>query len=82
MQVDVRVLLKEGIADAEAETVKRSLNLLGIEVKDLKVSKVYSLFVDAESDEEAIKIAQEACEKLLANPVINNFEIEVKHDRT
>lgn len=80
MQVDVRVFLKKGIADAEAETVKRSLSMLGVDVKEVRVSKVYSLFVEAGNDEEAIKIANEACEKLLANPVINDFEIEVKHD--
>ncbi|MDY6985627.1 MAG: phosphoribosylformylglycinamidine synthase subunit PurS [Candidatus Thermoplasmatota archaeon] len=81
MQVDVRVFLKSGIADAEAETVERSLNMLGVDVKEVRVSKVYSLFVDAGNDEDAMKVANEACEKLLANPVINDFEIEVKHDQ-
>lgn len=81
MQVDVRVFLKSGIADAEAETVERSLNMLGVDVEGVRVSKVYSLFVDAGNDEDAMKVANEACEKLLANPVINDFEIEVKHDQ-
>jgi phosphoribosylformylglycinamidine synthase len=80
MQVDVRVFLKDGIADAEAETVKRSLKLLGVDVMDVSVSKVYSLSVGKDNEQEALKIANEACEKLLANPVINDFKIEVKHD--
>lgn len=80
MQVDVRVFLKGGIADAEAETVKRSLKLLGVDVMDVSVSKVYSLRVDANNEQEALKTANEACEKLLANPVINDFKIEVRHD--
>ncbi len=78
MQVDVRVFLKKGIADAEADTVKRSLNMLGVDVKEVRVSKVYSLFVE---DGDAMKVANEACEKLLVNPVINDFEIEVKNDQ-
>jgi len=80
MQVDVRVFLKSGIADAEAETVKRSLKLLGVDVMDVSVSKVYSLHVGKDNEQEALKIANEACEKLLANPVINDFKIEVSHD--
>ena len=76
--VDVRVVLKKGILDAEAETVRKSLNLLGIGVSGVETAKVYTLLIESEEEKMAKRVAEEACSKLLANPVINDFEIEVR----
>jgi phosphoribosylformylglycinamidine synthase len=76
--VDVRVVLKKGILDAEAETVRKSLNLLGIGVSGVETAKVYTLLIESEEEKMAKRVAEEACGKLLANPVINDFEIEVR----
>jgi len=46
--VDVRVVLKKGILDAEAETVWKSLNLLGIDVMGVETAKVYTLLIESE----------------------------------
>ena len=76
--VEVRIELKHGVLDAEGETVAKSLNLLGFPAKKVKTVKVYGITVDAKSEDEAKKIAENASKKLLANPVIQNYFIEAK----
>lgn len=73
--VEVRVELKPGILDAEAESVKKSLGLLGIPVRAVTTAKVYTLTF-AEADRAAAeRRAREAVERLLANPVIHRVDL-------
>ncbi len=76
--LEVRIELKKGVIDAEGETVKKSLNLLGYKVEDVDTVSVYSINIDARSEKEAVKELDEACRRLLANPVIQNYTITVK----
>jgi phosphoribosylformylglycinamidine synthase subunit PurS len=75
---EVRIELKAGVLDAEGETVGKSLKLLGFPVKGVKSVKVYDIVLDAVSEEDAKKKAENAAKKLLANPVIQNYFIRVK----
>jgi len=70
--------LKKGVMDAEGETIAKSLNLLGYPVSNVSTAKIYEVEVEAESKEKAIELVNEACLKLLVNPVINNFQLRVK----
>ncbi|RLI95770.1 MAG: phosphoribosylformylglycinamidine synthase PurS protein [Candidatus Altiarchaeales archaeon] len=76
--IEVRIELKKGVIDAEGETVKKSLRLLGYNVDGVNTIKVYSIKINAESKEKAINEIDEACKRLLANPVIQNYKISVK----
>jgi len=76
--IEVRVELKEGVVDAEGETVKKSLNLMGYSVDGVDTVKVYVLRINAETEDEAVKEMDEACRRLLANPVIQNYKVTVK----
>lgn len=75
--VEVRVSLKEGVLDAEGETVAKSLGLLGFDVKKVEAVKAYKVTVAAKTKDEAKKTVTEACERLLANPVIQDYEVRV-----
>jgi len=75
---EVRIELKAGVLDAEGETVGKSLKLLGFPVKGVKSVKVYDIVMDAVSEEDAKRKAENAAKKLLANPVIQNYFICVK----
>ncbi|UOY10196.1 phosphoribosylformylglycinamidine synthase subunit PurS [Methanonatronarchaeum sp. AMET6-2] len=76
MTVDIK--LKPGMLDPEGDTIKRSLNLLGYdEVEEARVGKKIMLKVDGDSPEKAREEVEEMCQKLLANPVIHNYEIRV-----
>ena len=75
--VEVRVELKKGVADPEGKNTEKALGLLGIQAKKVKSVKVYTFEVDGD-EKEAMAVAEEACSKLLANPVVHNYRIEVR----
>lgn len=75
--VTITVSLKEGILDPEASTIRRALADLGFPTLDLKTSRQFTVRLDAASAEEARSRATAMCERLLANPVIHHYEVEV-----
>lgn len=79
-QLKIEISLKQGHSDPEGETTAGLLRELGYKVDDAKVSKVYNMLLDAESREEAKMKAREICERLLANPTKDNYEISVKEE--
>jgi phosphoribosylformylglycinamidine synthase PurS subunit len=70
------VELKSGILDAEAESVQKSLTLLGIpSLHRVTMARIYDLEFDGLTRDEAEARAQEAVDRLLANPVIHRVEL-------
>lgn len=68
--------LKAAVADAEGESVARSLSLLGIDgVRSVRTSRGYALEFEGVSASEARRRAQEAVDRLLANPVIHRVSV-------
>jgi phosphoribosylformylglycinamidine synthase len=75
----VNVMLKDGIADPQGMTIERALPALGFTgVVGVRVGKRIRLEVDATSEEEARERVQQMCERLLANPVIESFEVTLE----
>ena len=69
--------LKE-LLDPQGKAVLGGLKNLGLgAVEDVRVGKHISLQIEAASEEEAKSLAEEASKKLLANPVMEFYEIEV-----
>jgi phosphoribosylformylglycinamidine synthase PurS subunit len=77
----VLVRPKGGILDPQGEAVERSLRQLGFSVGDARVGRVIDLEVEAASTEEARAQVERMCERLLANPLIESYEIDVGDDR-
>jgi len=78
-KAEIRVELKKGILDAEAKTVQNSLHLLGFkDVGDVRTAKIFIVEINSPTKEKAQEEVEEACKRLLANPVINNYSITVK----
>ena len=76
--VQVKVMPLKELLDPQGKAVISGLGNLGFNnVEDVRVGKNISLQIDATSKEEARKIAEEASRKLLANPVMEYFEIEI-----
>jgi len=76
--VRVQVLPKADILDPQGQAVEKALASMGYKgVKDLKVGREVVFKVEAESESEARNKAKEMCERLLANPVIEDYKIEV-----
>jgi phosphoribosylformylglycinamidine synthase len=67
-----------GIADPAGATVERALPALGYtNVKDVHIGKTIRLVVDAPDAEAAAAQVKEMCERLLANPVIEAYEVTI-----
>ena len=82
MRATVLVRPKGGILDPQGEAVERSLRQLGFPVGDAKVGRVIDLEVEAASAEEARAHVERMCERLLANPLIESYEIELEGRRS
>ena len=76
----IEVGLKPGHNDPEGETTARLLRELGYEVEDVKISKVYKISLRAESRKEAETKAEEMCNKLLANPTKDYYEVAIEEE--
>lgn len=76
--VQVKVMPLKDLLDPQGKAVMGGLKNLGISsVTDVRIGKHIDLQVEAATKEEAIAIAEEATKKLLANPVMEYFEIQV-----
>ncbi len=73
----VTVRLKHGVLDPEAETTQRALERLGFDLDDLRSADRFEIDLDAESAEEAADRADEMAERLLANPTIHDYDVDV-----
>ena len=73
----VTVRLKRGVLDPEAETTQRSLERLGFDLDDLRSADRFEIDLDAESTDAAVERVDEMAERLLANPTIHDYEVEV-----
>ena len=66
------------LLDPQGKAVLGGLSNLGLkEIRDVRIGKHISLQVEADSEEQARMLADEAAKKLLANPVMEYFEVEV-----
>jgi phosphoribosylformylglycinamidine synthase len=77
-RVVVDVMLKPEILDPQGKAVHGALPRLGVEgVSDVRQGKRFELEVDGEVTEERLAQLHEIAEKLLSNPVIEDFEVHV-----
>jgi phosphoribosylformylglycinamidine synthase len=74
----VLVQLKPGILDVQGTSVRRALGGLGFaEVRDLRVGKLLELELEAGDPATARRRVEEMCARLLANPVTEDFTVEI-----
>jgi phosphoribosylformylglycinamidine synthase PurS subunit len=77
MRATVLVRPKAGILDPQGEAVESSLRQLGFPVGEARVGRVIDLDLEAATADEARGEIERMCERLLANPLIESYEIEV-----
>ena len=78
MRARVFVTLKPSVFDPQGTTVAEALHTLGYaSVSDVRQGKYFELEIAAATADEAKKIASELSQKVLANPVIESFRVEV-----
>jgi phosphoribosylformylglycinamidine synthase len=79
MRVKIFVSLKQGVLDPQGKAIEHSLHSLGYgEVRDVRMGKYLELEVEAASRAAAEARVREMCDKLLANPVIEDYRFEIQ----
>ena len=82
MRATVLVRPKPGILDPQGQTVEESLRKLGFRVAQARVGRLVELDVEASSRDEAREQLDQMCRQLLANPLIESYEIELAPEET
>jgi phosphoribosylformylglycinamidine synthase subunit PurS len=78
MKARVIVTLKDGILDPQGKAIEGALKSLGIDgIDSVRQGKIFEVEVAAEDRTAAAGVLRGACEKLLANQVIEDFQVEV-----
>ena len=77
MKATVLVRPKPGILDPQGEAVETSLRHLGFAVEAARVGRLVELELEATDPERARDELEQMCEQLLANPLIESYEITV-----
>lgn len=76
-RVPVQIIPRAGILDPQGTAVAGALRALGFDgVRDVHVGRFVTVDVDAATPAKAERAVRAMCEKLLANPVIEDFRIE------
>ena len=78
MKARVTVTLKDGVLDPQGKAIQGALASLGVAgVTSVRQGKVFDIELSGADPARAEGVLREACEKLLANTVIENYRVEV-----
>ena len=80
MKATVLVRPKQGILDPQGQAVESSLRQLGFSVGEARIGRVVDIEVDSEDPAKARAEVERMCEQLLANPLIESYEIELSEE--
>ncbi len=77
----VNVTLRKSILDPKGKAAHHALQDLGLtDINEVRIGKLIELDIDAKSKDDALEIAETACMKLLANEVMEDFEITINEN--
>lgn len=78
MKVQVLIRLKPGVLDVQGKAVSAGLDNMGFSgVEDIRIGKLIELRLAEPDKEKARAYVQDMCEKLLANTIIESYEIRI-----
>ena len=74
----VNITLRKSILDPKGKAAHHAMQNLGLtNIEDVRIGKLVEMNIEAASKEEAKSLAETACEKLLANEVMEDFTVEI-----
>lgn len=77
-RAQIKITLKPVVLDAQGATIERALHNLGFAgVSGVRMGKFIELAVEAEDDNTARRQVEEMCQQLLANPIIEEYRVEI-----
>jgi len=79
IKAEVYITLKSTVADPQGLTVKHALESLGHrKIADVRMGKIVTVELDVDDKDKAKKQLDDMCKKLLANPIIENYRINLQ----
>lgn len=82
LKAQVYVTLKSGVLDPQGEAVKRSLHVFGYDqVENLRIGKFIEVWLKGDDPAAARKELEAMSDQLLANPVIENYTVELVEEK-
>jgi phosphoribosylformylglycinamidine synthase len=80
-KVEININLKKGVSDPEGANTLKALHLLGFEnVKEAKTTRTFDLLIEGENFDKVKEDVEQMCKRLLTNPVIHTYEIDIKEE--
>ncbi|NMC26761.1 MAG: phosphoribosylformylglycinamidine synthase subunit PurS [Syntrophomonadaceae bacterium] len=77
-KANIYVTLKEGVLDPQGDAVRKSLQVLNYQgVKQVRIGKFIEVWLETEDLATAQRELEEMSDKMLANPVIENYRVEM-----
>ena len=76
-KIEITITLKKGMLNPEASTIEKSLELLGYEVNGVNTSEIIRFNMDSDNKDDVEEKVTDMCERLLCNPVIHDYKIEI-----
>ncbi len=78
-EAKIQIKLKKGVSDPEGQNTLKALQLLGFKnVKKAQTHKTIQILIDEKNKEKVKKDVEQMCQRLLTNPVIHNYEIDIQ----
>jgi len=78
-QSTITIKLRTSILDVQGKAVELGIHTLGMkEVQHIRIGKSIEMTIDVSSEDEAKRITEESCKKLLANPVMEDFSYTIQ----
>ncbi len=78
-QAEIKITLKKGILDVQGKAVENALHAIEFPMlNSLRIGKYVEINVEAENEKIALELVTDACNKLVANPIIEDFKIDIK----
>ena len=75
----VTVTLRKSILDPQGKAVEHAVSTLGLRgVRDVRIGKHIEFRIEGNSEAEARQVAEDVCKKLLANPVMEDYHVEIQ----
>ena len=78
-EAEVYIKIKETVADPQGLTIKHALESLGYKsLEQVRIGKLVTIKLNTKDKEKAKKHVDEMCKKLLANPIIEDYEFKIE----
>ena len=77
-QAKIYITLRENILDVQGKAVEHALHSLNFDMmENIRMGKYVTLDIEAQNDGQAEVFVEDACKKLIANPIIEDYSIEI-----